>query len=71
MRLFGLKRQNGNSDVGVLLLIAGAAVVIGIATLVLGWVKDVNDSRHTHHVKDDNKPITDPYHEPGAFQVTF
>ena len=65
-----LTTQKGNSDAGILLSIAGLAVLIGLGALCMGWIQNVKDARHMRPAEVE-KVIRSPYYEPGAFQVTF
>ena len=72
MRLFKMPSQQGSSDTGIIMTILGLAVVLAIGVGIVGWIGNIKDARDSHSIqREDDKPVTDPYHEPGAFQVTF
>lgn len=68
IRIFS--RERGASDTGVVFALLGLGILLSIGLGIMGWVKSVKDERIAVPV-EKNKPVTDPYHEPGAFQITF
>ena len=72
MKLVGRSSQKGSSDTGIVMMVLGIALLISITIGVMSWIKSIKEARYSHPTKEeDNKPVTDPYHEPGAFKVTF
>lgn len=64
-------REAGASDTGLVFVLIGLGIGISVLLGIMGWIKDVKDARMAPPQTQENKPITDPYHEPGAFSVTY
>lgn len=62
--------EHGASDTGVILGLLGIGIVLSIVFGVMSWIEGVKNDRLAAP-PEKNKSITDPYHEPGAFTVTF
>lgn len=69
-RRFSCSRERGSSDAGLILGLAGLAIAFTVVILIMGWIKEVKESRMVRKESDIDRPITSPYHTPGSFQVT-
>ena len=64
------RSEKGSSDGGILLVLLGLAILVSAGLGIMGWIERVKEARTMHAVIPE-KVATSPYHEPGAFQVTF
>ncbi len=64
-------REAGASDSNMIFVLIGLGIGISVLLGIMGWIQEMKDARMTPSQSQENKSITDPYHEPGAFTVTF